>query len=943
MSRPNLLLPAWCLTGVLLALAALPAASTAAQKPAAGEDPLSWPSVRPESRPWTRWWWLGSAVDEREITRHLELFQAAGLGGVEVSPIYGVKGSESRFQGYLSPRWHTLLGHTTKEAARLGLGVDMIQGTGWPFGGPWVEPADTAQRVVLTAIPIDAKGQLTGRLQPDAPLQALMAYSSSGQVMDLTGRVDSVGRLDWKAPEGNWTLYGVQMRPTAQAVKRAAPGGEGAVLDHFSREAGNRYFNRFDPLLRGQPDTPRLRGVFNDSFEVYGANWTDDLLAQFQRRRGYDLRLNLPALMGKDTPERVARIRTDYRQTVSEILLEEFTRPWSEWARGNRTLTRLQAHGSPGNVLDLYGATDIPETEMFGPGRREGGVRPPDQPVPPVAFADTLVCKLASSAAHVTGKSLCSSESMTWLSEHFRGSLADMKGQVDSLLVSGVNHVFYHGTPFSPADAEWPGWLFYASTEVTPTNSWWRDLPALNTYITRSQSFLQRGKPDNDLLVYFPVHELWAKDDGSKDLLQYLTVHNADNWLDKNLPEFAGATRRLWERGHTFDLVSDAQLRDRVTFSGGKLGASGAAYRTLLVAGSPSMPHDTFSRILTLAREGATVVVVGSLPADVPGWADLEDRRGLLKAELTKVKQERRGEGLFQASVGRGRLWIGKDVEALLRAASVPRETAVDLGLQLIRRVDDEGHAYFLANRGEKPVDGWVPLGVDDRNAALFDPMSGRSGFAETRRKGERTEVYLQLSPGQSVLVRTFARTPGRGERWRYLEPTGPPVALAGQWDVDFVDGGPSMPQPARLSQLSSWTTWTGDRMALHAFSGTGRYRLSFPRPTGQARGWALELGQVYHSARIRLNGTDLGTLIAPPYRVELPDQLLRSSNDLEIEVTNLMANRIADMDRRRVPWQKYYFVNIQYQPFNASAWEPMPSGLVGPVRLQPLRRKRVD
>lgn len=930
----------------LLALLALPAGAQRNDRRREGE-PLPWPPVKQEAKPWTRWWWLGSALDEAEITRQLELFEKAGLGGVEISPIYGTRGSEERQVSYLTPRWNSLLAHTTREAARLGMGVDMIQGTGWPFGGPWVPPTDVAQKVVLTPIPIDARGQLTARLQAGAPLLSLMAFSAAGEVMDITGRVDSVGRLDWTPPPGMWTLYGVQIAPTGQQVKRSGPGGEGPVVDPFSREASERYFAHFDPLVRGLPDTSRVRAVFNDSFEAFGANWTGDLFSEFQRRRGYDLRRELPALVGRDTPDRVMRVRHDYRQTVSEVLLDDFARPWSDWAKGNRSLTRLQAHGSPGNVLDLYAAADIPETEMFGPGRRETtGVRTPDQPAPPAPFTDLVASKLASSAAHVAGKPLVSSESMTWLSEHFQTSLADMKGQADSLFVAGVNHLFYHGTPSSPANAEWPGWLFYASTDVTPTNTWWRDFPTLNQYITRVQSFLQAGRPDNDVLVYFPVHELWNKEEGARDLLQYITIHNGDSWLEKNQPELAAAVRHLWERGYGFDFVSDAQLAGTVNTANGRLKANDASYRTLLVAGSPSMPPATFNRILQLAREGATVLFLGDLPRDVPGWGNLEGRRAQLKEELAKLKPERKGENLQQAEVGKGKLWIGKNPGPLLQAVQLPREELVDRGLQFIRRAQGRETIYFLAHRGDKPVDGWVPLAAADQgHAAFYDPMTGRTGVAETRRRNDRLEVYLQLRPGESILVRTLDKAPERPDPWRYTESAGEELVLTGDWEVEFTAGGPSLPKPARVRDLKSWTTWAEDAAALRAFSGTARYRLSFDLPkAGSSRLWSLELGQVYHSARVRLNAADLGTLVAPPYRLVIPDRLLRpGKNELEVEVTNLMGNRIAEMDRQRVPWQKFYFVNIQYKPFTAAEWAPASSGLVGPVRLIPLKRQRPD
>jgi hypothetical protein len=177
------------------------------------------------------------------------------------------------------------------------------------------------------------------------------------------------------------------------------------------------------------------------------------------------------------------------------------------------------------------------------------------------------------------------------------------------------------------------------------------------------------------------------------------------------------------------------------------------------------------------------------------------------------------------------------------------------------------------------------------------------------------------------------------GLPWDYLSPAGRPQGIAGDWRVEFIEGGPALPGPSDVRALTSWTEWPGDREALRAFSGTARYAITFDRPAGDAEAWALDLGRVCHSARVRLNGQDLGTLCARPFRLPLPDALQEKGNRLEIEVTNLMANRLADLDRRKAPWRRFFFVNIEYKPFDASGWEPLPSGLLGPVRLVPLRR----
>jgi hypothetical protein len=907
--------------------------------------PLVWPAITRQCRPWTRWWWLGSAVDEAELTRHLEIFRAAGIGGVEVSPIYGVRGEEARSVPYLTPRWMQMLAHTVREGQRLDIGVDTIMGTGWPCGGTWVSAPEAAARALFETYHPAPGGRVEAPIRcgmaPTAALLALMAYSAAGEVLELTEKVDGTRHLEWQAPVGEWTLHALFQAGTGQQVKRAAPGGDGLVLDHFSGAAVQHYLTHFDAPLASLPTEPRLRAFFNDSFEVYGANWTADLLPQFARRRGYDLHHHLPALRGDGDPEQVSRVRADFRQTVAELLLEAFVEPWTAWAHRQGGITRNQAHGSPGNLLDLYAAVDIPETETFrnvwlefaglelppGAVRREGG------------RALILCGKLAASAAHVAGRPLCSSESCTWLGEHGHVPLEHVKAVVDCLFVMGINHVFFHGTPFSPADAAWPGWLFYATTHCAPTNPWWRDFAAVNDYIARCQSFLQSGQPDNDVLLYFPIHDLWASDAGARNLLQYLAVHNTGQWLDENLSAFARTGERLWQRGYGFDCVSDRLLEQAVTVSGQRLQSRGGAYRVLLVAGCTRMPPETLERILHLAREGATVLVAGELPRDVPGLGDLENRRMRLHAAREAIGPSRTARpGVAETRVGAGRVLTGEDVEALLEEAGVRREAVVDDGIAFIRRREEDGWCYFLVNQGRQRLERWVTLSVPARSAVLFDPADQRRGVAQVRPSDDRgAQIFLQLEPGQSVILRSLPRAM-EGTPWPYHTPAGAPVTIEGNWRVEFVAGGPALPAPARIATLTSWTTWAGDTEALRDFSGTARYTITFDRPAAPAEAWALDLGDVRHSARIRLNGEDLGTLYARPWRLILPHALRDRGNELEIEVTNLMANRLAALDRRKIDWRKFYFVNIDYRPFDASAWDPLPSGLLGPVRLIPQR-----
>jgi len=898
----------------IIILALLSASIAAAAEPA---PDLTWPKITAQCRPGGYWWWMGSAVNRGDLTREMERYHAAGMGGVHIIPIYGAKGYEEQYIDYLSPQWMEMLRHVVNEARRLDMFVDMTTGTGWCFGGPDVSDADACALADGRIWSVQAGSRVAQRF--DRPsLQALMAFGPGGRSIDLLDKIAADGSVDWTVPDGTWKLYSVAQRKWRGSVKRAAPGGAGPMLNPFADNSMSHYLERFTRAFAGDTDA-RPRAMYHDSYE-YGADWSPDVLGEFQRRRGYRLQDELPAFGRIGTEDHIARVRSDYRETLSDIMIERFIPQWTDWSRRQGFVTRYQAHGSPGNLLDLYALADIPETEMFHNDR------------------STLVSKFASSAAHVAGRNLTSAETGTWLKEHFTETLADMKDLVDQMFLAGVNHVFYHGTCYSPDAAAWPGWVFYASTEMNPRNSIWYDVPALNEYIARCQAVLQSGKPDNDVLVYWPVHDLWHDKSG---LVRQFTVHDR-SWLRGT--SCGAVSERLWARGYSFDYVSDRQIRAAKSKSG-MIVVPGGEYRAIVVPACDHIPVETMERLVSLAEAGGTVVFVDRLPTDISGAGKVEERRMALKKLEAPIRKPEEGEprGI---RMGSGRIIVGP-LDAALDQTGILRETLADQsGLQFIRRRQGDDRYYFLDNRGEKAIDCWVPLACRLWPVYLMDAMTGQIRPAESRFTiQEQHEFYLQLPPGGSIIVLTsatidqvkFIFTPQpEGTYWRA---TGQPIELAAHWQVKFLHGGPELPPGFATDKLASWTELGGP--AAEAFAGTARYRAVFDRPQEQSDRWLLDLGKVCQSARVSVNGRPLGTLIQPPFQIALPALKLQS-NVLEIEVTNVSANRIRDLDRRGVAWKTFRDANVlglDYKPLDASHWPLTDSGLLGPVRLIPQKR----
>ena len=882
---------------------------------------LLWPEVTTEAKPWTRWWWMGNAVDKENLSWNLEQMQAVGFGGVEITPIYGVQRADSLEIPYLSPAWMDMLSHSMKEGKRLGLKTDLSNGTGWPFGGPDIGTKDAATKAIFKTYTLEAGNRLKDKILPEDKIKAytslavVMAYGPDKEKLDITDKLQPDGTLDWvPSSPGKWQVVALFDSKTQQMVKRPAPGGEGLVMNHFSGKTLSHYLERFDKAF-AQSGVNYPNTFFNDSYEVYGADWTADLFVEFEKRRGYKLQEFLPELLRQtDDADLCARIVSDYRETLSEMLLHNFTVPWTEWAHSKGALTRNQAHGSPGNLIDLYAAVDIPECELWSttfdiPSLRYDSCMKP-------GAADPVGLKFSSSAAHIAGKQYTSSETFTWLTEHFRTSLSQCKPMLDMMFVSGVNHVYFHGTPYTPREASWPGWLFYASVNFSPFNTIWKDLGAMNGYITRCQSFLQYGRPDNEILLYFPIYDCWHQEPGL-----FLPFH-----IDKfgQYRTFHDAVVDLHSRGYDADYVSDRFIR-QAHVENGRICLPGGRYKTLLIPSCDRMPPETMESLLALKEQGASIHFMGNVPSDVPGYSRLEQRRERLQQLV----------GQFAVS--------GEELDEALSAKGVIQESlATRYYIQYTRRQYDKGHIYFLTMLDNKQVDGWVSLGVEARSVLCFDPLTGETGKIPVRMHEGRSEVYLQISSGESLILKTFAHADIAAPDFPLYEPVDTPHTLSGKWTFEFTEGLPHINGSWQMEgNPVSWTSLPEDSAEVYA--GTGRYTYKFDKPEVKADDYILDLGDLAESAHVYINGEDAGTVWSIPYLLHVGKYLKDKDNLLQIDVTNLPFNRIRSFDRKGMRWRIFKdinIVNVNYDASTYDSWPLQPSGLLKPVQLVSVRKK---
>ncbi|MDD3323137.1 MAG: glycosyl hydrolase [Paludibacter sp.] len=894
----------------------------------------TWPTVTTEMRPGARWWWMGSAVDKTNLTYNLEEYAKAGLGTVEITPIYGVQKNDANEIAFLSEKWMGILNHTEAETKRLGMQTDMNTGTGWPFGGPKVTIEEAASKLLVKQFTVKGGATLAAKFIPDeqnqlavAKLERLMAFSEK-KIKDLTALVDKEGNINWKAPKGDWTVIAALCGKSLQKVKRAAPGGEGYVMDHFSKTAVKNYLSRFSKAFAAS-GTPYPHNFFNDSYEVFDADWSPGFFDEFLVRRGYKLEEHLPAFLASERSDETMRVVSDYRETLSDMLHENFTKQWTDWAHLHGSKTRNQAHGSPGNLIDLYGTVDVPECESFGLSNfginglcKDSLTRKND--------SDLSMLKYASSAAHITGKPYTSSETFTWLTEHFRTSLSQCKPDLDLFFVSGVNHCFFHGTTYSPKEAAWPGWKFYASVDMSPTNTIWRDAPAMFSYITRCQSFLQMGKPDNDFLIYLPVYDTW-NDKGGRFVKFDITS------MDKLMPKFKLVVQSIYKNGFDVDYISDNYLLS-AKFEDGKIVTEGGTrYAALILPAVKKIPQNVMKHLSELAAQGASVVFMENYPNDVPGLSNLRARRSELNKVLKRIAVNKDFSSTKVLKYKKGRIITSSDYkDALETIGKQPEEMITKFGLHAMRRTNDVGYHYFISCLQKNDVNDWVTLSVPATSAQIFNPMTGETGKANVRQQGGNTQVYLQLKSGESLILKTFTKEDIQVQAWKYLKTNSQTIELTNSWKLHFEKSEPQVIDSFTLNTLKSWTEL--DNETLEVNGGTGIYETTFNlNSISESAEYVLNLGDVRESAHVFVNGQDAGTVWAVPYECRIAKWLKAGMNTLRIEVTNLPANRISDYDRRKINWRIFKEINIvdiNYKKTGYAHWKPVESGLCSPVKL---------
>jgi hypothetical protein len=870
-----------------------------------------------DARIMMRWWWFGPTVTKAGLERDLRQMKAGGIGGVEIQPVYPVVLDDASKGGktlpYLSAEFLDALKFAGDKARELGLRVDLTLGSGWPYGGPSVPINEAASRLRVERV------KTAGQRAPIPPIaegeKLLAAFAGRREIADLKDGYATLP-VELTGPPGPTEVSFFIASRTGQQVKRAAVGSEGFVLDHYDRAAVEHYLkNTGDRLMQAFGARPPY-AVFCDSLEVFGSDWTGDFLEEFQRRRGYDLRPLLPALTG-DIGADTAAIRHDWGQTLTEIFTDRFLIPMRDWSRRYNTKFRIQGYGIPPMTLSGNALADLPE----GEGSQWKVVR---------------AARWASSASHLFGKPVTSSETWTWLhSPSFRATPLDVKAEADLHFLQGINQLIGHGWPYTPGagdGVEYPGWRFYAAGVFNEKNPWWIVMPDLTRYLQRVSFMLRQGQPANDVALYLPNHDAWAGYTSGQ-------VHALIEVLrDRVGPDVMPA---ILESGFNLDFFDDDALKSAGRVENGALALGANRYKAVVLPGVERIPLETLQKLEQFAAAGGTVIATRRVPNVAPGLKAGEDEKKRIRAIAAKLFEDPMAKGHFVRDERSG---LGEKLGFLLQPDVVLKPAAPDVGF--IHRHTETAEIYFVANTSNTKQAVQATFRVSGMSAEAWDPLTGQIAPVEPMaQSAQSVTLQLRLEPYASQLL-VFSRQPAsapaaEAASTRLLD-------LGRDWTVTFGERG----APVKMDTPRSWTADEATRN----YSGTATYERSFGVPetvlqtyqhilldfgAGQAvppearrngmRAW-LD-APIRDAALIYVNDIRAGSLWCPPYQLPIKNYLKPGENKLRITIANTAINHLAG---RRQP--DYKLLHLRYgerfQPQDMENLQPLPSGLLGGVQL---------
>jgi len=914
-------------------------------------DPAVFQNPPLEFAPFARWWWPGNDVDTAELKREINLFADNDFGGMEIQPLSlfvpGTGNARAKITSWDTPGYYANVISVMQQARKRGMIIDITDGSGWPPGGPFLAPEDGF--LTLAAAGVDVSGGQTIALALPtvsntsgvaARLEAVVAAKilpkkegdktktvqldpSSTVVISDFVKKDS---LHWSVPAGNWKVIAFWSKPQGQKTMAATP-VQGPVMNHFdSTKVLKQYNHLFGARTGLQPyfGNP-MRAVFDDSYEFavdrhYSLNFID----YFKKRRGYDITPWLPAeiqrgynyvayLRPKTDPDysysdQDWRLKYDYDLTLSELLGEQFLDAARNWLEPQGLLHRVQSYGLNLDMIAEAGLASIPETEsMLGPEAN---------------------LKIMTSGGHLYNRPIETSESVVFITRAYTTTPQKIKIAVDKLFAAGVNQVIYHGVPYryTPAELGPEGWYPFStpmtsavnfSSNLGEGNIFWKDQKDVNEYINRTQYALRSGRSHADVLIYFPYMDVDNLPANPEEILAdgYLpgvegplpTASSAKNaakeaWAKQVYP----LINKLATNGITWDWVNDASIQAAQLTASKQINIRGNIYQALVLADDSIIQVKTALKIKQLALNGMNLVATGNLPHMQPSFLNWKANDLATAAAITAALKAKSSKYIQnQAETG---AWI----KALRHPITFNGEYHFTREVQ--RDMSDGSRVEFIWNKSDR----WqtISLSLDKKYKSSYWMDADR---ANTTGNGAKRTVTYRMPPYGSVIL--FASVvPFNEGPHRAAPPDGNDqykiIASIDNWSLkaDSVD--------IKNSPLFDWRR----NNQLKFSSAEGVYTSSFQwndTTIYKDNRYYLDLGSVYFSAEVYVNGKFAGKRVFAPYMLDITKFLAPGENKIEVRVTTGQLNGFIGKAMRG---------DAHYKQFRDRSDQLMAAGLVGPV-----------
>jgi len=753
------------------------------------------------------------------------------------------------------------------------------------------------------------------------------------------------GQFVWNAPEGNWTIIRMGLRVTGASTRPSPKPVIGLESDKLNAKAFENHLKNFTDILL-KKTSPRKEevgwtGFHIDSWESGSQNWTDGMVEEFKKRRGYNPEPFFLTYTGRavENLEISERFLWDLRLTCQELLLENHAEFARDYAHKNGLELTIEPYDmNPAGDLDLGAVADVIMAEFWS--ERFG-------------FDTHYAVVEATSIAHVKGGAVVGAEVFTsdnneaW--QQYPGS---MKNQSDWALAMGVNRFTYHTFAHKPLGDDYrPGMTMGPyGVHWDRGQTWWPMVGAYHEYISRCSHLMQQGQAVSDILYLAP--------EGAP-----MIFYPPADALEKNgsIPD---------KKGYGFDGCSPRMLMERAEVKNGKIVfPGGTSYEIMVLPDYKTMTPGLLEKIVSLVEEGAKIT--GNPPVQSPGLTDYpacDEKVKMLAEKLwgsfqipEKLMEVKHGEGsIFWGgnlrNINQGSLY--PDFEStveILKQLKIPEDfRSANNNIRFGHRKTADRDIYFVANRagsfqttecmfrakGEPEL--WAGSTGEIRKIAKYSAGDGI------------TTIPLEFHPYESYFIvfnsGKSGKTSSKQKKGNFPVFT-ELMTIEGPWNVLF-DPKWGGPEKIVFEKLQDWTAH--EMRGIKYYSGIATYKKSFnfPETEDSNSKYYIDLGVVNDIARVKLNGKDIGVVWCAPWQIEISDALQEGTNELEIEVANRWINRLLgdrlepDTNVRTVKFENGFLEGKEFTTgrytFTIDAamrsfkfTEPLPSGLLGPVKIE--------